>query len=366
MQQTEVSIDYYKSDFLIEIEGQRKRELNNAIINLSLDENLESPSMLELTLNEELELDTQKFKWLDNKLLSPELGLEIKVYFGYASQAKKFQKPIFTGRITALNPSFASGGNHTLRVQAYDYCHCLQKSKIALDTPIANKNDYSEVALHVAAKNALELGDIDISLIKPCRNITQDPNFNDYDYLKDLAKEIGFEFFIRNRKLYFRRPRDFEKEIFTFEWQNNLISFNPRLSTAKIVKEVTVIGHDPRSPKEPIKATASLGDLDFMAHIPGINCLKTEPIVVKRVPICNEMYAKAIAIATLIRENRGLIEGSFECVGNPKIRPGTNVLIKGIGKRFTGKYYVKGVKHSLEDGKYTMSCEVRRGKLGII
>lgn len=366
-----INIDYYKPEFLIEIGSIRHREFNNAVISMSLDENLENPSMLDMSLREGLKIDSQTFEWLDNPLIGPERGEEIKLYIGYANQANKFKTPIFVGKITALNPNFPSSGIPTLQVQAYDYCSCLQKSKMSLDSPITNKNDFSEVAREIANKHGLESGKIEQTMIKPCENITQGSEISDYQYLSDLAKKLDFEFFIRGKELYFRKPKDYESEIMTLTWGKEIMSFSPRLSTANIVTEVTVTGHNPQKPKDPVKATATLSDIinkESRAKT-GVefikNCLKTESKIEQNLPVCNQKEAKARAMSILIKANNNLIEGSCESIGIPSLKPGVNVAIEGVGKRFSGKYYVKSVKHSVGDG-YTMSFEVRRGAVGNI
>ncbi len=367
-----VNIDYYKPEFLIEIGGKRHRELNNAVISLTIDENLENPSILDMNLREGLKIDNQTYEWLDNPLIGPERGEEIKLYMGYANEPNKFKTPLFVGRITALNPSFPSSGIPTLQVQAYDYGSCLQKSKMSLHSKINQKEDFSEVAEEIARKHGLEIDKIEKTSIKPCENITQESETTDYQYLSELAKKLDFEFFIRDKKLYFRKPRDSEDNIMmTLTWGKELLSFSPRLTTANIVKEVTVTGHNPQKPNDPIKATATLADLESKEtkSKSGVefikNCLKTEAKVELNLPICNEKEAKAMAIAVLKKSNNNLIEGSCECIGIPYLRPGVNVMIEGVGNRFKGKYYVKSVKHTIGDG-YTMSFEVRRGAVGDI
>ena len=51
---------------------------------------------------------------------------------------------------------------------------------------------------------------------------------------------------------------------------------------------------------------------------------------------------------------------------HPRDQAGINIRIDGVGKRFSGRYYVKSVKHTLGDGGYTMSFDVRRGGSGVV
>jgi phage protein D len=159
----------------------------------------------------------------------------------------------------------------------------------------------------------------------------------------------------------------------TLNWGKELLSFNPRLSTAKVVSKVTVKGHNQKNPKKPIIGVATLKDIGFKepkaksAAESVKTCQKKEVETSEHdFPVCNEDDAKTLAKALLMKANNSVIEGNCECIGIPELRPGTNVQIEGIGKRFSGKYYVKSVKHSIGDGGYTVSFEVRRGGIGTI
>lgn len=372
MQQMALNLDFYAPFFSIKIGGKPQPELKNAVISLEVDENLESASMFTMNINEGLDIKTQKFTWLDSKLLAPESGEDVEIYIGYASRAEKLKEPLITGTITALNPSFPSTGIPTLSVQGYDHSFCLQKSVVKAKRTFDKEKDYGDVAKKIASEHNLGEGDIDPT-ITPCEKITQKPGESDYNFLKRLADRFGYEFFIRNKKLYFREPRDYQEKVMTLKWGRELISFNPRLSTAKVVSKVTVKGHNQNNPKKPITGIATLKDIEFKepkaksAAELAKNSMKKEIEKSEHdFPVCDEEDAKALAKALLMKANNSLIEGSCECIGIPELRAGTNVQIKGIGKRFSGKYYVKSVKHSIGDGGYTVSFGVRRGGIGTI
>lgn len=367
-----LDLDFYAPTFLIKIGGKSQSELKTAVISLEVDENLESASMFTLNINEMLDIKTQKFKWLDDKLLDPGEGEDVEIYIGYASRAEKFKEPLITGKITALTPSFPSTGVPTLSVQGYDHSFCLQKSIDKKKRTFDEEASYGDVAKKIASEHNLGSGDID-SKIKPCEKITQNPEESDYNFLKRLAGRVGYEFFIRNKKLYFREPKDKQKESMTLTWGTDLMSFSPRLSTAKVVSKVTVKGHNQKDPGKPFIGVATLDDIGFKESnaksgaesVKG--CLKKEVKTTEHdFPVCSEGDAKALAKALLTKANNSLIEGSCACIGIPEMRAGTNVQIEGVGNRFSGKYYVKSVKHSIGDDGYTISFEVRRGGIGTV
>jgi phage protein D len=353
------------------IGGIPQPDLRKAIISLDVDESLESASMFTFSINEGLDKKTQKFKWLDSKLLDPESGDDVEIHLGYAGSVSKSSEPLIVGKITALNPSFPSSGTPSLSVQGYDHSFCLQKS-VVKDKRTFKDKSYQDVVMKIAGEQNLGKGDID-SAIKPCEKIVQNAGESDYAFLKRLADRIGYEFFVRNKKIYFRKPMDYTKEALSLEWGKEILSFNPRMSTAKVVNKVTVRGHNEKDPAKPIVGTATLSDLGFKE--PGArsaaeglkSCQNKETEASESdFPVCSEEDAKNLAKALLIKANNSLIEGTCECIGIPEIRAGMNIRINGVGKRFSGRYYVKSVKHTLGDGGYTMSFDVRRGGSGIV
>jgi hypothetical protein len=69
------------------------------------------------------------------------------------------------------------------------------------------------------------------------------------------------------------------------------------------------------------------------------------PTVVVDRPVFNESQAEALARAEFNRLSLGLIAGDGVCIGNPDVRAGEVIELKGLGRRFSGLYYVVGSRH---------------------
>jgi uncharacterized protein involved in type VI secretion and phage assembly len=65
-------------------------------------------------------------------------------------------------------------------------------------------------------------------------------------------------------------------------------------------------------------------------------------------------FAKAILTEIL----EGLFEGNGSCIGIPELRAGDMIDIAGVGKRFSGKYRLRKVTHTIDSGGYRTSFEV--------
>ena len=201
-----------------------------SITSLDIDMNLESPAKFNFSMNESLDITTQKFKWLDDPRINP--GTKIDISFGYTSPQGK--QALLRGRIKGLNPGFLSTGNPSLTVEGYDLSHDMQKKE--------GKKSYtsvtvSQVVAMVASDNKLETAGIQPTTRK-YDIIDRKKNEKDYAFIKRLADDLKFEFFVENDVIYFRKPKDNVPAKVTFELRKNIISFNPRMSSANIVNKV--------------------------------------------------------------------------------------------------------------------------------
>ena len=103
-------IESYVPTFTVTLIEKNKTLQKDSILSVDIDENLESPGMFTLSMNERIDIDTQNFKWLDDNSISP--GQEISIAFRYAASPEK--QVLIRGRIKALTPGFLSTCNQEL------------------------------------------------------------------------------------------------------------------------------------------------------------------------------------------------------------------------------------------------------------
>ncbi|MDY9927096.1 hypothetical protein [Methanosarcina sp.] len=351
------SAEIYAPSFTVYWADSGEAVPKNEVIGVEIDEDLENPGMFRIYFNETLDPKTQKFKWLDAENTSP--GTMLITSFGYVYPRKESR---ITGRIRALSPSFFTGGPPTLTVEGYDLSHDLKKTHSEVNL---NEVTYSDIARGIAEKNKLDPSGVEDLKMGPFRKIERKVNEKDYAFLKRMTEDIGFEFFIRNQTLYFRKPPDERKGIMDFEYYKNIISFSPRMSAANVVNEVRVIAWNEKN-KETISETAELNEIKSSIGIKGFADIVEESqgtrlsVKIEGRVVRSREEAKAIALSELKKRNMGFITGTLECVGNPELRPGVTVNITKVGERFSGVYYVMKSKHILGDSGYKTTLEVRR------
>ena len=364
-------VDYYAPDYKIEVEGHPlDAETKGDVLDIKVTMDKDKLTGFDLTINnwDDREVD---FKYSNTDTF--DVGNRIHIQMGYAG---KELVSMTHGVITALTPHFPESGPPTLGVRGYDNLVKLRDRKPGPNDVkrFVNKKDW-EIAQIVAARNNLKFKADEKNSV-PYELVVQKDQ-DEATFLKERASRIDFDCYIqidpdtRQETLFFINPRDGRDgrsiRVYRFEWGKSLVNFTPTLSIAKQVGTVTVRGWDPRS-KQPIVYTAGPEDLPRTPSseegMSGPEAAQTRlnkksDIVVDQ-PVSSAQEARDLAISLLRERSYEFITGSGQVIGLPDLRPGHNVELKGIGKRFEGTYEVMRVEHTLGNSGYQTKFHVRK------
>ena len=169
------------------------------------------------------------------------------------------------------------------------------------------------------------------------------------------AARMGCHVWCVDSKLFVKEP-DFSATSgvkLSADSSGNLRNFNPKISSANVVKKVTVKGWNPET-KELItgEASAQSSPLGSEGAVDACGKHASEEQFTVDLPIWSKEEADAIAKARLRDMNLTFLTGEAECAGNPAIDVGKVIEIEANASGsdpFNGKYYVMGVTH-----RYTM------------
>jgi phage protein D len=341
----------YAPCFIVKIND--KELSRDAIISVSVEESLDAPTKFDITLNESLDMDTQKFYWLDKDVTDP--GNKVEIFFGYAQKEKH---NLFLGTIKALTPGFQSTGIPSLRIEGYDRSHSMKKKMKEFK---GKDVKYSDIVRELAKKHGLTPRVEDTG--KKKKKVQRKKNEKDYELIRRMAKEAHYEFFIQGKDLYFRKPKEKEKAIRSYKYQENLISFSPRLTTADLVNEVIVTDFNEK--KEQIKESVKLTDVVSSDLAKIIKKLikatnGTDPKKVEYKALKSKEEARQKGVVVMKKALNTFIQGDLESIGDPELRIGKCVDIEGVGKLFSGDYYILTGKHSFDDSGYKTTIGLRR------
>ena len=76
--------------------------------------------------------------------------------------------------------------------------------------------------------------------------------------------------------------------------------------------------------------------------------------------VASQEEANAMAKAQLQATSMGFITGRGSCIGEPRLEARTVIELKGLGRRFSGSYYVTSVTHTINGSGYRSDFDVRR------
>lgn len=367
--------DYYAPDYRIEIEGQELDPKSKGdILEVKVVMDMENMTSFEFNVNN-WDDKTFFFKYSDKptdpKQVTYDLGNRVHVKMGYAGNLLSMAR----GQITTLAPKFPESGSPTISISGLDGMLKLRDRK-PTDKDIkkfVNQTD-SEIATIIGQRNGL---DVKVTKTTEKHDLVVQKNQDDAQFIMERAKRIDFDCFVQTDPdtgkdtLYFVKPTDGRSSdkirVYEFEWGKNLINFSPQLTISRQVSKVTVRGWSAEL-KDVFEYTAEPKDLPGRG---GSNKgtsgpeaaekqLNGKQEVVVDAPVTSQEEAKKLAISLLAERAYEFITGSGQVIGLPDLRPGDNVFLKNLGKRFSGEYYVKKVEHSLGNNGYTTNFDVRR------
>jgi hypothetical protein len=198
----------------------------------------------------------------------------------------------------------------------------------------------------------------------------------DWKLLKQLARRVGFDVFVRGGQGFFRPPdpsRSPQKDLAVHMGQllTNVIWFEPRV-VGDLPTQITRQRANPVTKKiEAVTVTASplkpLGKRDGDS-LRGGRKIPVQPVALGAPePLISDQAMEALATGVR-RTNDWMVTGEGELDGaiyGRALRADGMVLVKGAGKAFSGRYYVSEVIHRLTPEGYTQRFKVMRNALDV-
>lgn len=378
------SPDRYAPEFEVRIEGlQMDPTTKNDIIDIKVNRDIDEMSGFDLTLNNWDDANLT-FKHSDSPRFR--LGARVSVRLGYADKLLT----VATGTISTLSPKFTDSASPTVAVSGVDGMLRLKDSKPGENEVKIYRNmpDW-RIAEQIAQRNHLK---IVVTREGPTHDIVVQKNQTDASFLMERAKRLDFDCYILpdpatgEDVLYFIKPTDGRDgrpiRVYRLAYAPglttgptalpaglvpNLIEFTPTLTLSQQVGKLTVRGWDPRT-KQAIAFTATAENLPAGQNTAdgqsgpeaADSTLGGRQEVVVDAPVTSDQEARELAISLLRERAYEFITATGRVAGLPELQPGDNLEIYGLGRRFSGSYYVKGVEHTLSTSGFFTQFTARR------
>jgi uncharacterized protein involved in type VI secretion and phage assembly len=375
-----------------------KPDAEKSLVRVVVDTHLHLPDMFELTFFDEAG------DLVDKAGLS--IGTKIEISGGAADSTSS--KKLISGEVTSIEAICADLNIYTV-VRGYEQAHRLQRARRT--RTFVDTTD-SDAVKKVAQEAKVGIGDIDATSTAHTHlaQVAQ----TDWDFIKQRAREVGFETGVVDGKFFFKRPPGMPSSGSLLDmaasmvglggpkltFKDNLLTFLPRLSGANLTTDVEVRFWDPDEAKavtktvpvrsgtadlkqKPADLAGSFGLANplgvALPAIPGLPDLGIAPsasayAVVDRPLATGSAVDKAAEeLANGLAEHIGssFAEAEGYALGNPDLQAGVRVEVAGVPTAFVGKWTITNARHifdEAEDGyrtRFFVSGRQERSLLGL-
>ena len=269
---------------------------------------------------------------------------------------------VFKGEIVALEPEFEANGI-SVGIRAYDRTHRLQHGKKVRTFQQSSASDMVSKVLREAGLSA------SAESTSVVFEFFQQSDETDRDFIRRLERMHDYELYDDGSQVHFRAASSVKSPVVTLTYRDNLLTFRPRLSAAQQHSGVQVRGWDIKG-KQAVTASQS-------SPTPAANIGASRPkdygkeLLISDRVTATSAEANLIAKSTMERTAAGFAEAEGSCLGEPKIKAGSTIEIKGVGSNFSGQYVVTSVTHVLRSPStfktfFTIAGRSDRGLLDLM
>jgi phage protein D len=354
----------YLSHPILKIGGANApAELMKDILEITVDESLHMPSMFVIKVHNVYVPASEKTEpWENEKYFK--IGDPISIGFTSSTtedpefRTSDKEPQLIEGEITGIEVMFSHTSEAHLIVRGYDVSHRLHRGRY--NRSFLNCTD-SDIVRRIAGESRIPIGEIDRS--GSSHEYVFQENQTNMEFLRERAAKIGFELFVQDDKLYFRKPKS--EASLNLEWLTDISSFGVRVSSAEQVSSVEVHSWD-YSRKALISETASkdqvitdTGNGNGSSTSQKFKLKQPPKMVVVDQPVETAKEAKQLAQALCDELGGEFVIADAKAEGNPKIRPGRVVVLKNMGTRYSGRYYVTETRHHYSKRVYKTDFTIR-------
>ncbi|WP_405059080.1 VgrG-related protein [Kribbella sp. NBC_01505] len=282
--------------------------------------------------------------------------------------------PLMTGEVTALEAEIDGSGTFTV-IRGFDAGHRLLRGT---RTAGYRQVTYADIARTVASRNGIAVDRIDPTPTVH-ETVTQ-ANCSDWDFLRGLAAEVGYDVIVEKGKLSFCAPTEAASQSAGDSSHSHVLELGADLRRLRVsvtaggqVPEVEVRGWDDqtqravvaRRPAETAGARIGVQPADLARQFSAPTLVTPHPSHHLQSSVDQAATALADRLAGTFAELEGVARG------NAALQAGHAVTIANLGTPFDGSYVLTRARHVFRaDAGYsteiTVSGKQQRSLLGLV
>ncbi len=374
-----------KPTFIIQIEGKTlTQDITQEISSFTFEDNEREMDVLTLTLS------NRNNQFTDHPLFT--VGNEIAARWGYVGQLSPRKQVV----IKDLDYLFPESSEPTIRIKAFDKGYRLsgkEAQRVWKKPPPGIR--YSEIAEEIARAHGLN------PVIEPTNTFhlrVAQSNQSDAVFLQALAHKArgqlgdgraGFVFYVQDNNLHFhsRRLEEEPQVVLEYHTDREGLLQSIRLETSGqgakgAGTEVRAIGLDPRKKETvshlannqtaPERTTLGKGTYLVDANSGEVKFREQESgHVVPSFERTESFHQEPehepgqdVAESRFKHAELQQVQATAKIIGLPTLRAKQNIEVRGIGKKFSGIYYVQTVRHTIGGNGYSCDLTLRKNAVG--
>ncbi|CAG7640767.1 phage late control D family protein [Paenibacillus allorhizosphaerae] len=328
------------------------RDTEIAISSVTVDSSADSRAdTFSFRIVNAFDLVKREFKWIDTYF---ELGKSVEIQMGYKDQLET----VMVGLITSISYSFEEIPAFTVTGMDMSFLMMTSNKPESWD-----QKKYSDVVKAIAGKYGLtaKVDDTETELVTQTK-----VEVSDFALVSELARNTNFEFFVRGKNLYFRKPLQDVTPALTLFFGLTLSDFTAQADLYNQISSYTVRGMKSKVQPEVIEGKAQSSDIQKLGTNTrtGADILNTIGSYFDKGESNRKLdsveHGKEIAKAKLNAASMQFITGSGTSIGLPELQAGRCIKLEGLGKKMSQVFFVSSVTHSIDEGSgYTTRFQVR-------
>lgn len=333
--------DVYSARPTVRVDGQEQRKITELVIGMHMSEHESGLSSLALRLSNVASETTgdADLAFEDESLIR--LGSGIAVYGGDEVSPQE----IFSGTVTGLEAEFPADGPPEIVVLAED---SLQAARMSRRTAVHEDLSIGDLARNVAAELNLQPA---VAGFSDGVGTWIQLNESDLAFLRRLLRRYDGDLQIVGNELQVSPRSEVQRGSIELELYSQLRGARFIADLADQVTEVTASGWDAAAGRR-VTATSSGVDSGPGSGRSGADILRdaigARSEHLGHLAVTLDAEAQALANAAFDQRARRFVclEGTTE--GNPALRVGTHVTIRGVSSRFDNTYYIVSACHRFD------------------
>lgn len=340
---------FFAPAFEISVEGQKLNLLQAAVSGVRVDTTTETRAdHCQFRIENAYNAVSREFRWVGSLI---EVGKSLEVKMGYTDKLVT----LFDGIITGITLDYPEQSQPTVSVTGMDRSMLMMRS---VQSKEWHDVKVSDVVKEIGGKYGLQL---QVKETTETHKTIEQFRKSDFHFLKKLAEDEFFEFFVVGQTLYFRESAANSDPVLTLMYGKNLSSYTAEVDITKQVSQVVVHGVNRKTnakfsgASRPMRIIGTNG----RAGPDVMNALSRHLIENVYRNVATPMAAQKLADSLMSERGMDLVTGQGQCIGLPELRAGRFVKLEGLGPKFNQPMLLASVTHAIDSGGYTTSFTVK-------